>query len=129
MDSPAARGYGNILRMPDPALLPSGATVDAVDWVRSGTRSGLVRVRGRRAEDVAFELPDLVLDDRRFSSLPDPRADRDRSGWRGAYVVDAAVAAAAGSWRLQWPGVAPVPIQRPEIPGTDALQAPPPEPE
>src|SRR3954447_10108543 len=96
MDSPAAGGSGSILRMPDPAILPSGASVDAVDWLRSGTRSGLVRVRGRRpVGGGAFALPELVLDGRRFASLPDPRADRDRAGWRGAYVVDAAMAAAA----------------------------------
>lgn len=92
----------------DPGVLPAGVTVDAVDWLPSGAHSGLVRVRGHREPGSTSDLPDLVLESgrevRRFVSLPDPRADRDPAGWRGAYVLDARPAAEADQLRLEWPG-------------------------
>src|SRR3954453_9977388 len=92
--------------VPPPLRLPAGVAVDAVDWLPSGARSGLVRVRGRRVEGEPWRLPDLGLDHsdgaQRFISLPDPRADRDPAGWRGAYVVDVALASSATAWALEW---------------------------
>ena len=87
--------------------MPLGVTVDAVDWLPSGARSGLVRVRGRRPHGPDWALPALVLTPAEgsplhFTSLPDPRADRDPSGWRGAYVVEVATATSAARWELAW---------------------------
>ena len=94
--------------VPDPTPFPEGFSVDAVDWLPSGARSGLVRVRGHRPPAVAGPLPELVLESggqsRRFVSLPDPRADRDPSAWRGAYVLDARPVAEADALWLEWPG-------------------------
>src|SRR4051794_2913403 len=101
-----------------PSRIPTGVTVDAVDWLPSGARSGLVRVRGHRPEGEAVDLPALVLDRggslQRFNSLPDPRGARDPGAWRGAYVVDATLAATADTWALEWPGGARTVLQRPE---------------
>lgn len=94
--------------MPDPAPFPEGFSVDAVDWLPSGARSGLVRVRGHRPPAVSGPLPELVLESggqaQNFVSLPDPRADRDPSAWRGAYVLDARPVAEADALWLEWPG-------------------------
>ena len=94
--------------VPDSAPFPEGFTVEAVDWLPSGARSGLVRVRGHRPPAVAGPLPELVLESggasERFVSLPDPRADRDPSAWRGAYVLDARPVAEADALWLEWPG-------------------------
>ena len=93
---------------PDVSAAPEGITVDAVDWLPSGAASGLVRVRGRTTGAVEG-LPDLVIDhagrEHRFTSLPDPRGDLEPQAWRGAYVVGAALVAAAGAQMgLEWPG-------------------------
>src|SRR4051794_35110677 len=94
-------------RVADLSPMPGAVTVDVVDWLPSGARSGLVRVRGRREGDGPWELPALVLEHpgglQRFTSLPDTRADRDPTGWRGAYVVDSALAGAATGWAVEWP--------------------------
>src|SRR5436305_1025173 len=57
--------------------MPAGVSIERVDWLPSGARSGLVRVRGRRAEGEPTELPVLALTrpgapPQRFASLPDP---------------------------------------------------------
>src|SRR3954454_9664890 len=107
----------------------AGVTVDTVDWLPSGTRTGLVRVRGRREADALWELPVLVLErageTQRFTSLPDTR-DRDPAAWRGAYVVDVAVAAAATGWWAEWPNGSRLALARPEVPLTPAPEPPPP---
>jgi len=92
----------------DPGIFPEGFTIDAVDWLPSGARSGLVRVRGHRPPAIAGRLPELILEGggevRRFASLPDPSADRDPAAWRGAYVLEARPAAEADRLWLEWPG-------------------------
>ena len=95
------------MSQPQPAV-PEGVTVDAVDWLPSGTASGLIRVRGHAAAPLGG-LPDLVIDHagrlHRFTSLPDPRANLEPQAWRGAYVVNAELVAAAGHRMvLEWPG-------------------------
>src|SRR3954453_3879164 len=89
---------------PDPTRQANGISVETVRWLRSGTRSGLVRVSGTRDAEAAFELPELLLDGRSYTSLPDPRGDWDRHGWRAGYVVGNEVAASAEDWQLQWKG-------------------------
>lgn len=86
---------------------PEGVIVDAVDWLPSGARSGIVRVRGRRAPGTDPGLPELVVEHagelRRFASLPDSRAG-SADAWRGAYVIEAELAAQSPSLTLEWPG-------------------------
>ena len=106
--------------MSEPGIFPEGYSVDAVDWLPSGARSGLVRVRGHRPPAVAGPLPELILETggetRRFVSLPDPRADRDPSAWRGAYVLDAKPAAEADKMWLEWPGQRRIPLPALDVP-------------
>jgi hypothetical protein len=120
-----------------PAL--PGLAVEAVEWLPSGADSGLVRVRGRWADEAARErdLPTLVLraggHEHRFESLPDARISRDPVSWRGTYLVPAELVAddPQALWLL-WPsgaraglpalarGVEPPPVpaapERPEEP-------------
>src|SRR4051812_16060750 len=106
--------------------MPTGVTVEAVDWLPSGARSGLVRVRFRGPAHPPAELPVLVLDGARFASLPDPRADREAGAWRGAYVVEAAQAAAASRWALEWQDGR---LTRLAPPAVEAARTPPPSSE
>jgi hypothetical protein len=104
----------------EPGAFPEGFSVDAVDWLPSGARSGLIRVRGHRPPAVAGPLPELILEaggeTKRFVSLPDPRADRDPSAWRGAYVLDAKPAAEADEMWLEWPGQRRIPLPPLNVP-------------
>jgi hypothetical protein len=104
----------------EPGAFPEGFSVDAVDWLPSGARSGLIRVRGHRPPAVTGPLPELILEvegeTKRFVSLPDPRADRDPSAWRGAYVLDAKPAAEADQMWLEWPGQRRIPLPPLNVP-------------
>ena len=65
----------------------------------------------------------------RFVSLPDPRADRDPSAWRGAYVLDARPVAEADALWLEWPGGRRLQLPPLTVPASQVEQpAPPPEP-
>ena len=114
-----------------------GLTIEAVEWLPSGSDAGLVRVRGRwtdlnRSER---ELPSLGLrrgaEARRFDSLPDARFGRDPAVWRATYLVPAALMDPAPDelW-LSWESGArsglPAPARGFEPPATPAA---PPEPE
>ncbi len=113
--------------VPDPAPFPEGFSVDAVDWLPSGARSGLVRVRGHRPPAVAGPLPELIVEHdgqtQRFVSLPDPRADRDPSAWRGAYVLDARPVAEADQLCLEWPGGRRIQLPALSVPAHQVEQA------
>jgi len=93
-----------------PEALP-GLAIEAVEWLPSGSDSGLVRVRGRWTNPSAQRpgLPQLVLragrQSHRFESLPDARFARDPSSWRGSYLVPAALVAGEPEalW-VEWPG-------------------------
>ena len=81
-------------------------------------------MRGHRPAAVAGPLPELILEagdtTRRYVSLPDPRADRDPTAWRGAYVLEAKPAAEADHLWLEWPGsrrIALPPLSVPLAPG------------
>ncbi len=122
--------WDDAVLVPDPAPFPEGFSVDAVDWLPSGARSGLVRVRGHRPPAVAGPLPELILSTlgpeesvQRFVSLPDPRADRDPSAWRGAYVLDARPAAEADQLWLEWPGGRRIQLPPLAIPANQVAQA------
>jgi hypothetical protein len=109
--------------------MPAGVSVEAVDWLPSGARSGLVRVRGQRPPGPPVELPVLALarqgtPAQRFTSLPDPRADREPGAWRGAYVVDAALADAADVWELEWPGGPVTRLEKPVVEAPAPATAP-----
>jgi hypothetical protein len=110
----------------DPSASAHGLTIEAVDWLPSGGRSGLVRVRGRRPEgDTA--LPELVVEHggevHRHKSLPDPRAGREPGAWRGAYVVQAdAVQGPDARLFLEFSGGARIALPRP----ADTAAEPPP---
>ncbi len=113
--------------MNEPGSLPEGFTVDAVDWLPSGARSGLVRVRGHRPPAVSGPLPELILESgsesRRYVSLPDPRADRDPTAWRGAYVLEARPAAEADRMWLEWPGSRRIELQPLAVPEHQVVRA------
>jgi hypothetical protein len=92
-----------------PAL--PGLELETVEWLPSGTDSGLVRVRGRWSQDAAAresDLPVLALraggTEHRFESLPDARFSRDPDCWRGTYLVAAELVAAEpeAMW-VEWP--------------------------
>src|SRR3954468_6119810 len=93
-----------------PEALP-GLAIEAVEWLPSGSDSGLGRVRGRwtSASAARSGLPLLVLrsggDEHRFESLPDARFARDPSSWRGSYLVPAALVMAEPEalW-VEWAG-------------------------
>ena len=78
-----------------PAL--EGLAIEAVEWLPSGSDSGLVRVRGRWSDAARreSELPALVVrreeEARRFESLPDARFGREATVWRATYLVPAAL--------------------------------------
>ena len=120
--------------MSEPGRLPEGHSVDAVDWLPSGARSGLVRVRGHRTPEsgAPTPLPELVVEGggeiRRFASLPDPRSDRDPTAWRGAYVLDARLATEAGRLWLEWPGGHRAALPPLAVPEHQVAGAPDPEP-
>jgi len=88
---------------------PEGLSIDSVDWLPSGARSGLVRVRAHwNGVVTGQDLPELVIEhggrEHRHASLPDPRTGEDGI-WRGAYVVHAdLVAGAPGGFELEFPG-------------------------
>lgn len=70
-----------------------GLLIEAVEWLPSGARSGLVRVRGNgHGAQPGAGLPVLLVTAgdtvHRFESLPDPRGDAAGGSWRGAYVVN-----------------------------------------
>ena len=103
--------------MGDPDASEHGLTIESVDWLPSGGRSGLVRVRGRHLGEDA-PLPELVVEHagevHRHASLPDPRAGREPGRWRGAYVVHAAdVQAEDARLRLELPDGARIALPRP----------------
>ena len=114
---------------PDQSSAPS---IDAVDWLPSGARSGLVRVRGRWAGQAPGTLPTLLIEaagrEHPHTSLPDPRAG-DGVEWRGAYVVSSDVVSAPGAefWLLFEDGTR---MTLPALSGAPAAAAAPaPEPE
>lgn len=97
---------------------PEGLSIEAVDWLPSGGRSGLVRVRGHWQGAAEIALPVLVVEHAgevlRHESLPDPRAGREPGAWRGAYVVHAdLVAAADARLTLEFPGGVRIALPRP----------------
>ncbi len=91
-------------------------------------------MRGHRPPAVSGPLPELIVEaggeTRRFVSLPDPRADRDPSAWRGAYVLDAKPAAEADRMWLEWPGQRRLPLPALDVPQhqVHVAEAPPPLP-
>ena len=113
--------------MTEPGQLPEGFSVDAVDWLPSGAKSGLVRVRGHRPAAVAGPLPELILEagdtTRRYVSLPDPRADRDPTAWRGAYVLEARPVAEADHLWLEWPGSRRIALPALSVPQAQVARA------
>ena len=123
--------------MIDSANFPEGYSVEAIDWLSSGARSGLVRVRGRRPGGEGGSLPELILEasgeTRRFASLPDPRAGRDPTAWRGAYVLDARPVAEADRLWLEWPGSHRIALPALSVPAQQVVRAieavPEPQPE
>jgi hypothetical protein len=101
---------GNVAESSAIPALP-GLELETVEWLPSGTDSGLVRVRGRWAQNAAArepELPVLALraggTEHRFESLPDARFSRDPDCWRGTYLVAAELVAAEpeAMW-VEWP--------------------------
>src|SRR5215218_4814928 len=90
---------GGVAESPSAIPALAGLAVETVEWLPSGTESGLVRVRGRWTEEAArrSELPALALaragEEHRFDSLPDARFSRDPSSWRGTYLVPAELVA------------------------------------
>jgi hypothetical protein len=99
----------------DPSATPAGLSIEAVDWLPSGGRSGLVRVRGRwDSGPEEIPLPQLLIGGERFDSLPDPRATRERGAWRGAYVVPSEpVEAGDARLALEFPGGVRIALPRP----------------
>jgi hypothetical protein len=90
-----------------PASILDGLTLEAVEWLPSGSDTGLVRVRGRWSPGAARPagLPALCAhvagEVARVESLPDaPSARGNGAVWRGAYLVPETVAR-AGLW-LEW---------------------------
>ena len=85
-------------------------------------------MRGHRPPAVAGPLPELIVERdgraQRFVSLPDPRADRDPSAWRGAYVLDARPVAEADQLWLEWPGGRRIPLPALAVPAHQVEQAP-----
>ncbi|HEX8104011.1 MAG TPA: hypothetical protein VF533_15440, partial [Solirubrobacteraceae bacterium] len=96
-----------------------GLTIEAVEWLPSGGGTGLVRVRGRWStpERRELELPVLIArtgaESVRHVSLPDPRAGRDWSVWRGAYLVRAEAVEAGAPLELELAGGARVALPAP----------------
>ncbi len=98
--------------MAESSAIPAlpGLALETVEWLPSGTDSGLVRVRGRWSGDAAREpeLPALALRvagaENRFESLPDARFSRDPDCWRGTYLVAAELVATdpEAMW-VEWP--------------------------
>lgn len=110
---------------------PEGLEVERVDWLPSGGRSGLIRVRGRWSGP--GPLPELAITtpagEERHSSLPDPHAGRDPAAWRGAYVVHADVVASSGDrMALVFPSGARVPLPAPNREALPSGMAPKPAP-
>ena len=113
-----------------------GLTLEAVEWLPSGSETGLVRVRARWAPDAKRPagLPALcargVAGVERFESLPDAPAGREEGVWRGAYLAPAH-ALRAELW-LQWESgersALPLPAGL-EDAEPEAPQRPEPEPE
>ena len=92
---------------------PAGLTLEAVEWLPSSGGSGLLRVRGRwAAPREGAELPELVLGEQRFASLPDTRGEAQ---WRAAFVLPAAALEGAEPW-LEWPGGPRARVELPEGP-------------
>ncbi|HET9738418.1 MAG TPA: hypothetical protein VFP78_09875 [Solirubrobacteraceae bacterium] len=129
--------------MAESSAIPAlpGLALETVEWLPSGTDSGLVRVRGRWSEEAAAredELPVLVLraagGEHRFESLPDARFSRDPDCWRGTYLVAADVVATdpEAMW-VEWPSGARAglpPLSRgPEPPRVPAAPERPEEPD
>lgn len=103
-----------------PSEVPEGLIIEAVEWLPSGARSGLVRVRGRWEAGAAPGpgLPVLLVAAadtvHRFASLPDPRGDREPGSWRGAYVVNGDLLEdALDALSLEFPGGATAPLPAP----------------
>ena len=99
LTSCAAGSSASIRRVEPSSSVPAleGLAIEAVEWLPSGSDSGLVRVRGRwtdleRREE---ELPGLGVrrgeELRRFDSLPDARFGRDPAVWRATFLVPAAL--------------------------------------
>ncbi|HZH23705.1 MAG TPA: hypothetical protein VEY49_02280 [Solirubrobacteraceae bacterium] len=98
-----------------------GLTLEAVEWLPSGSDAGLVRVRGRWADAGRREqeLPRLVLrrghQTREFTSLPDARFNREPVLWRATFLVPAALMEpAAGELALVWANGARAVLPAPE---------------
>jgi hypothetical protein len=108
--------------MAEPAPVIEGLVIEAVDWLPSGGRSGLVRVCGRweREDGRSDGLPELVLPagdgSRAHASLPDSRLGRDAAAWRGAYMVEASLLAGARDLELVWPDGRRATVGAPEVP-------------
>ena len=118
----------------DSAPAPEGLVIDAVDWLPSGGRSGLVRVRGRWTGAQEAELPELVIElrgeEHRHRSLPEPGSGRVAGAWRGAYVVHVdLVAEDAARVELAFPGGARVALPRPDAAPIAPVSAEPAPPE
>ena len=120
--------------MIEPVGAPDGVTVDSLDWLPSGAGSGLLRVRGRTPGTAPIALPVLVVEHegraQRFASLPDPGSGHQRGAWRGAYVVPAALVAAAGDQLvLEWEAGGRIALPAVAIDASAAVPAPAPEAE
>jgi hypothetical protein len=135
----AAARSGSIRPVEHSSSVPGleGLTVEAVEWLPSGSDAGLIRVRGRWTEPGRREpeLPALGLrrgeDARRFESLPDARFGRDPTVWRATYLVPAALMdpdpdALWLSWESGAQAGLPAPARGFEPPATPA---PPPVPD
>ncbi|HYM58235.1 MAG TPA: hypothetical protein VES79_09750, partial [Solirubrobacteraceae bacterium] len=91
---------------PSSTSVLEGLTLEAVEWLPSGSKTGLVRVRARWAPDAKrpVGLPALCARGaagvERFESLPDAPAGREGGVWRGAYLAPAD--ALRGELWLQW---------------------------
>ena len=108
---------------PRPDALP--VHVEAVEWLPTGSDSGLLRVRGRFAAGRPAGAPVLVIGEHRHLSLPEALSG-DPAAWRGAFVVGARLLAPAPEriW-VEWrdglradvpvpPGVEPPAVAEPE---------------
>ena len=95
----AAAPSASIRRVEPSSSVPTleGLSVEAVEWLPSGSDAGLIRVRGRwtDVERRESDLPALGVrrgeELRRFESLPDARFGRDPAVWRATYLVPAAL--------------------------------------
>ena len=106
--------------------VPATPVVTRVEWLPSGSGTGIVRVGGRgRLEDA--DLPELLVTasgrSMRIESLPD--GGSEPGAWRAAFVIEEVLLAAAGvELALVFPGGASVELPPPPVEALPLPSAP-----